>query len=273
MANSRPLPHLSLPRLAPGGRLELLRGIRVLDLTSSIAGPYATMLLADLGADIVKIERPNMGDDSRYWRPPELDGNALWVSSVNRNKRSLTLDYSREEGRKVLMELVRKSDVVVTNQLPKVQAKLGPTSHVHRTHPTRRVRRHHHQPRGGAQCPELRHVTRDRPGARRCRSCGRPGPVLHGSGAQGVLRRRGHRRADGAFHPAGICRHAPGAGALLAHRKLPHPLRRDRERLCPGRRVRAGDGLHVPPRHRGGEVRPAGSQAGSSAWLRRWRSS
>ncbi|WP_454693437.1 CoA transferase [Achromobacter aegrifaciens] len=182
MANSRPLPHLYLPRLAPGGRLELLRGIRVLDLTSSIAGPYATMLLADLGADIVKIERPDVGDDSRYWRPPELDGNALWFSSVNRNKRSLTLDYSREEGRKVLMELVRKSDVVVTNQLPQVQAKLGPTSHVHRTHPTRRVRRHHHQPRGGAQCPELRHVTRDRPGARRGRSCGRPALFFTGAG-------------------------------------------------------------------------------------------
>lgn len=123
--NSRQLPFLSLPRRAPGGRLELLRGIRVLDLTTSLAGPYATLLLADFGADVVKIERPNVGDDSRHWRPPELDGKSLWFASVNRNKRSVTLDYSNEEGRKVLMDLVRQCDVVVTNQLPQVQSKLG----------------------------------------------------------------------------------------------------------------------------------------------------
>jgi crotonobetainyl-CoA:carnitine CoA-transferase CaiB-like acyl-CoA transferase len=119
------LPVDSLPRLQPGGRLRLLDGVRVLDLTTSLAGPYATMLLADLGADVIKVERPGHGDDSRHWRPPELAGKALWFSSVNRNKRSLTLDYSGDAGRAVLMDLVRSTDVVVTNQLPSVQKKLG----------------------------------------------------------------------------------------------------------------------------------------------------
>lgn len=71
------LPLWSLPRRTPGGRLQLLRGVRVLDLTSSIAGPYGTMLLGDFGADVLKVERPGAGDDSRHWCPPELDGQAL----------------------------------------------------------------------------------------------------------------------------------------------------------------------------------------------------
>lgn len=119
------LPSGSLPIRAPGGRLSLLAGVRVVDLTTSLAGPYASMLLSDLGADIVKVERPGVGDDSRHWRPPELAGKALWFSSVNRNKRSLTLDYSKSDGRSVLLDLVQRSDVVLTNQLPRVQAKLG----------------------------------------------------------------------------------------------------------------------------------------------------
>ncbi|MGE3712000.1 MAG: CaiB/BaiF CoA transferase family protein [Hyphomicrobiaceae bacterium] len=119
------IPSERLPRRGPGGRLSLLAGVRVLDLTTSLAGPYATLLLADLGADVIKIERPGIGDDSRGWRPPELAGKALWFSSVNRNKRSLTLDYSKDEGRSVLFDLVRRCDVLLTNQLPNVQAKLG----------------------------------------------------------------------------------------------------------------------------------------------------
>ena len=65
-------PSQSLPLRAPGGRLKLLEGVRVLDLTNSLAGPYATLLLADLGADVLKVERPGIGDDSRHWTPPEL---------------------------------------------------------------------------------------------------------------------------------------------------------------------------------------------------------
>lgn len=118
-------PSQSLPLRAPGGRLKLLEGVRVLDLTNSLAGPYATLLLADLGADVLKVERPGIGDDSRHWTPPELAGKALWFSSVNRNKRSLTLDYSKPEGLEILRQLARQCDVVITNLLPRVQAKLG----------------------------------------------------------------------------------------------------------------------------------------------------
>jgi crotonobetainyl-CoA:carnitine CoA-transferase CaiB-like acyl-CoA transferase len=83
------------------------------------------MLLADMGAEVIKVERPGLGDDSRHWAPPELGGKGLWYCSVNRNKRSVALDYSTEAGREVLFDLIRTSDVFITNQLPKVQAKLG----------------------------------------------------------------------------------------------------------------------------------------------------
>jgi crotonobetainyl-CoA:carnitine CoA-transferase CaiB-like acyl-CoA transferase len=89
------LPLDKLPRRPPGGRPSLLQGIRVLDLTTSLAGPYATMLLGDFGAEIIKVERPGAGDDSRQWTPPSYAGQGLWYLSVNRNKRSVTLDFSR----------------------------------------------------------------------------------------------------------------------------------------------------------------------------------
>jgi crotonobetainyl-CoA:carnitine CoA-transferase CaiB-like acyl-CoA transferase len=119
------LPLHDLP--PPGARraAPLLAGIKVVDLTTSIAGPYATMLLADYGADVVKIERPGRGDDCRAWGPPFLDGESLWFLSVNRNKRSVTLDYSGEAGRAVLHELVKRADVVVVNLVARAQKKLG----------------------------------------------------------------------------------------------------------------------------------------------------
>ena len=83
------------------------------------------MLLADMGAEVVKIERPGAGDDSRAWGPPFLDGESLWFLSVNRNKHSVTLDYTGEAGRKVLHDLVRKADVVIVNLVERVQKKLG----------------------------------------------------------------------------------------------------------------------------------------------------
>lgn len=110
---------------AVGAPLRLLAGVRVVDVTTSLAGPYASLLLADMGAEVIKIERPGIGDDSRHWTPPELGGKALWYCSVNRNKRSVALDYSTEAGRKVLFDLIKTSDVFLTNQLPKVQSKLG----------------------------------------------------------------------------------------------------------------------------------------------------
>ena len=83
------------------------------------------MLLADMGAEVVKIERPGAGDDSRAWGPPFLDGESWWFLSVNRNKQSVTLDYTRESGRRVLHDLVRKADVVIVNLVERVQKKLG----------------------------------------------------------------------------------------------------------------------------------------------------
>jgi crotonobetainyl-CoA:carnitine CoA-transferase CaiB-like acyl-CoA transferase len=83
------------------------------------------MLLADMGADVVKIERPGSGDDCRAWGPPFIDGESLWFMSVNRNKRSVTLDYSGEIGREALHGLVRRADVVIVNMVERVQRKLG----------------------------------------------------------------------------------------------------------------------------------------------------
>jgi crotonobetainyl-CoA:carnitine CoA-transferase CaiB-like acyl-CoA transferase len=117
------IPAASLPiKQSPG--LALLDGIRVLDLTTSIAGPYAAQLLADLGATVLKIEKPGSGDDCRAWGPPFLDGESLWFLSVNRNKHSATLDLASERGHELLLALVTQADVVVLNLPVRAQAKL-----------------------------------------------------------------------------------------------------------------------------------------------------
>lgn len=116
-------PLRDVAQLDVGKGFELLAGIRVLDLTTSVAGPYATMLLSDFGAEVIKIERPG-GDDARHWGPPFLDGESLWFLSVNRNKKSVVLDLATQEGRNNLMSLARTSDVVVSNQPAAVQKKL-----------------------------------------------------------------------------------------------------------------------------------------------------
>lgn len=117
------LPAGSLP-LKSSPPLDLLRGYRVLDLTTSIAGPYATQLLGDLGADVVKIEKPPHGDDARAWGPPFLDGESLWFSCVNRNKRSIGLDVGSEAGYRLFQQLLSRADVLVVNLVPGAQAKL-----------------------------------------------------------------------------------------------------------------------------------------------------
>jgi len=123
-ASDRPeLPCDRLPVVQAGLGFDFLSGIRVVDLTTSVAGPYATMLLADFGAEIIKVERPE-GDDARAWGPPFLNGQGLWFAAVNRNKQSVVLDLSGGQGGAALMALIQSADVFVTNQPPDVQRKL-----------------------------------------------------------------------------------------------------------------------------------------------------
>ncbi|HEY1596657.1 MAG TPA: CaiB/BaiF CoA-transferase family protein [Thermoleophilaceae bacterium] len=92
-----------------------LDGLRVLDLSRVLAGPYCTMVLADLGADVVKIERPGSGDETRGWGPPYAGGEAAYYLSVNRNKRSCAIDLSTDEGRRLALELCARADIVIEN--------------------------------------------------------------------------------------------------------------------------------------------------------------
>jgi formyl-CoA transferase len=94
----------------------LLNNIRILDLSRVLAGPYCTMMLGDLGAEVIKIEALNHGDDTRHWGPPfSQDGDSAYYLSVNRNKKSITLNLKTVPGRKILQKLISKSDVVIEN--------------------------------------------------------------------------------------------------------------------------------------------------------------
>jgi crotonobetainyl-CoA:carnitine CoA-transferase CaiB-like acyl-CoA transferase len=92
-----------------------LAGVRVVDLSRVLAGPYCTMVLADLGADVVKVERPQGGDETRSWGPPFAGGEAAYYLSVNRGKRSCAIDLSDEEGRVLALELCAGADAVIEN--------------------------------------------------------------------------------------------------------------------------------------------------------------
>ncbi|WP_031110067.1 CaiB/BaiF CoA transferase family protein [Streptomyces sp. NRRL S-146] len=103
-----------------------LNGVRIADFSRVLAGPYATMLLADLGADVVKVERPGAGDETRQWRPPaDEHGTSTYFLGVNRNKRSVALDLSDEAGRERARALVAESDVLVENFRPGTMERLG----------------------------------------------------------------------------------------------------------------------------------------------------
>jgi crotonobetainyl-CoA:carnitine CoA-transferase CaiB-like acyl-CoA transferase len=95
-----------------------LDGITVLDLTRVLSGPYCTMLLADMGARVIKVEHPRRGDDTRAWGPPFVQGESAYFLSINRNKESVTLDFKRPEGRAVLERLIATADVIVENFRP-----------------------------------------------------------------------------------------------------------------------------------------------------------
>jgi crotonobetainyl-CoA:carnitine CoA-transferase CaiB-like acyl-CoA transferase len=101
-----------------------LRGIRVLDLTRVLAGPFCAMMLGDMGAEVIKVEEPGKGDDTRRW-PPFVGGEATYFIAVNRNKQSLTLNLKTPEGLEVLRKLVRKSDVLLENFRPGTMDRLG----------------------------------------------------------------------------------------------------------------------------------------------------
>jgi len=102
-----------------------LAGVRVVDLSRVLAGPYATMTLADLGADVVKIEHPAGGDETRTWGPPFAGGESAYFLSVNRGKRSVALDLKDPEGRQLALELCGRADVVIENFRPGGAARLG----------------------------------------------------------------------------------------------------------------------------------------------------
>lgn len=102
-----------------------LQGVRVADFSRVLSGPYATMVLGDLGADVIKVERPGEGDETRGWGPPFADGESAYFLSVNRNKRSIALDLSRPEHREAALRLIQSSDVVVQNFRPGTMERLG----------------------------------------------------------------------------------------------------------------------------------------------------
>lgn len=102
-----------------------LDGIKVLDLTRVLAGPYCTMLLADMGADVVKVERPGAGDDTRGYGPPFLNGESAYFLSINRNKRSLTLNLKHDKALQIMRQLLETADVVVENFRPGTMEDFG----------------------------------------------------------------------------------------------------------------------------------------------------
>jgi crotonobetainyl-CoA:carnitine CoA-transferase CaiB-like acyl-CoA transferase len=102
-----------------------LAGIRILDLTRVVSGPFATMLLADLGADVAKVEEPGKGDESRSYGPPFQGGESAYFLAVNRSKRSLAIDLKSDEGREAALALARVADVVVENFRPGALDRLG----------------------------------------------------------------------------------------------------------------------------------------------------
>ena len=105
--------------------MKALEGIRVLDLTRALAGPFCTLMLGDNGADIIKIEIPGAGDDTRHWGPPFIASESAYYLSINRNKRSLTLNLRDPEAKEIFLKLVRTADVVVENFTPGVMGRFG----------------------------------------------------------------------------------------------------------------------------------------------------
>src|SRR4029078_5532277 len=102
-----------------------LAGLTVLDFTRVLSGPYCTMLLADMGARVIKLEQPGRGDDTRGWGPPFINGESAYFLSINRNKESLTLYLKQPGARPILESLLGQADVLVENFRPGTMDRLG----------------------------------------------------------------------------------------------------------------------------------------------------
>src|SRR5436305_10589713 len=102
-----------------------LSGVRVLDASRVLAGPFCGQLLGDLGAEVIKIERPGVGDETRTWGPPFLGALSAYYLCCNRNKRALTLDLGRQEGLRIFYDLARQSDVLLENFRAASAGRLG----------------------------------------------------------------------------------------------------------------------------------------------------
>ena len=105
--------------------MKALDGIRVLDLTRALAGPFCTLMLGDNGADVIKIEIPGTGDDTRSWGPPFIESESAYFLSINRNKRSLTLNLRDPAAKEVFLKLAKDADAVVENFTPGVMGRFG----------------------------------------------------------------------------------------------------------------------------------------------------
>ena len=104
---------------------KALEGIKVLDLSRALAGPYCTMMLADMGAEVIKLEMPGRGDDSRSWGPPFVEGESAYFMSINRNKKSITLNMKSDKSTEIIHKLIKQSDVLVENFRPGAMERLG----------------------------------------------------------------------------------------------------------------------------------------------------
>lgn len=105
--------------------LRLLEGVRVVDFTQALSGPYCTLMLADLGAEVIKVESPQRGDDARHWGPPMVGNDAAYFMSVNRNKLSVALDLKNPDDHHAALDLIATADVLVENWRPGTAARLG----------------------------------------------------------------------------------------------------------------------------------------------------
>ncbi|XP_053571792.1 succinate--hydroxymethylglutarate CoA-transferase [Bombina bombina] len=105
-------------KVADAVNMRPLEGVKILDLTRVLAGPFATMILGDLGAEVIKVERPGSGDDTRSWGPPFIGTESAYFLSVNRNKKSIAVNMKDPNGTKIIQELAKSCDVFIENYIP-----------------------------------------------------------------------------------------------------------------------------------------------------------